>query len=162
MLFRAAAAFPLVILSFFLALRAADSNHSGEEIMVDCKALMTDFPNCTDMMYTVCSDGTPSSCGAVTATMEEVSSNMTDMSGNMTGTEEEEEEQACYVFMCYANGTYVMHDMSEHDEGDHDHDTGSMSGGTSGASASKTMLALAAAMTTTGAAMLVGAVTELA
>lgn len=161
MLFRAAAAFPLVILSFFLALRAADSNHSGEEIMVDCKALMSDFPNCTDMMYTVCSDGTPSSCGAVTATMEEVSSNMT-MTGNMTGTEEEEEEQPCYVFMCYANGTYVMHDMSEHDEGDHDHDTGSMSGGTSGASASKTMLALAAAMTTTGAAMLVGAVTELA
>jgi hypothetical protein len=158
MLFRAAtAAFPLVVVlvSFFLALRAADANHSEEEIMVDCKALMTDFPNCTDMMYTVCSDGTPSSCGAVTATMEEVSSNAT----NMTGSEEEEEEHACHMFTCYANGTYVMHETSEHD---HDHDAGSTSETSGAASASKTMLALAAAAVATGASILVGATAELA
>jgi hypothetical protein len=96
--------------TFFFYLAAAH-HEGGVEISVDCAGLMADFPNCTGMMYTVCSDGTPSACGAVASAMEAVSTttNMTNAT-NMDDTGTTDAETACDVFMCFENGTYVMHD----------------------------------------------------
>jgi hypothetical protein len=64
---------------------------------VDCDALMTELPDCTEMVYTICTDGTPTACGSTVST-QQVETNATN--GTVV-------ESPCEKFVCFENGTYA-------------------------------------------------------
>jgi hypothetical protein len=70
------------------------------EVEVDCDALMAELPDCTEMVYTICTDGTPTTCGAAVSTQQ------VEGPGNSTnGTAVV--ESPCEKYVCFENGTYA-------------------------------------------------------
>jgi hypothetical protein len=71
------------------------------EPTVDCEALMTAFPNCTEMVYTICTDGTPTACGATLSTQQ------VETNGSNSTNETAVVESPCEKYVCFENGTYA-------------------------------------------------------
>lgn len=71
---------------------------------VDCDALMTTLPDCTGMMYIVCTDGTDPTCADDTVSPQQAGVGNATSPGNGTTIIEDE---PCEKFLCYDNGTYA-------------------------------------------------------
>jgi hypothetical protein len=91
--------FTSLLLAVALSFAAGPAVLGQEDVepTVDCDALMTAFPDCTEMVYTICTDGTPTTCGATISTQQETSNST---NGTVV-------ESPCEKYVCFENGTYA-------------------------------------------------------
>jgi hypothetical protein len=76
------------------------------EPTVDCDALMAELPDCAEMVYTICTDGTPATCGAAVSA-QQVEGPGGGASSNSTTNGTAVVESPCEKYVCFENGTYA-------------------------------------------------------